>query len=149
MEIFHKKRASGPYYHKFLLNFILQFWNLASANLKSIPQTKPPKCISKSPTGMYQHYWLQSFKLYNVDFSRQIKLIAIKSNSFKVGINSVANRLPTINNRIPLSWLNLSLDTYKVKCKQTLLNVWIQKFEMTNWQGTAGLAVPLFIILLF
>ena len=40
----------------------------------------------------------------------------------KVGINCLANRLTVINNKIPLNWLNLSLDTYKVKCKKLFLN---------------------------
>ena len=40
---------------------------------------------------------------------------------FKVGINSLANRLTSINNKIPLSWLNLSLDTFKIRCKDAFI----------------------------
>ena len=78
------------------------------------------------------------FKLYNVNFNifeflllnhnqiltgRQNKFFVIKSNNYNIGINSLANRLPVINNKIPLDWLNLSFDTFKVKCKKILLAV--------------------------
>ena len=76
------------------------------------------------------------FKLYNMDFnsfefvglnfnqiltSRQTDFVSLKNNTFKVGINSLSNRLYILNNIIPLQWLTLSLDTFKVKCKKLLL----------------------------
>ena len=76
-------------------------------------------------------------KLYNVEFNpiefiilnfnqiltgRQENFISLKSNSFKVGINSLLNRLHFLNNKIPLSWLNLSLCSFKIKCKKLLLS---------------------------
>ena len=79
---------------------------------------------------------LSLFKLYNTDFNpfeftllnqnqiltgRQTNFITSKSNLKKVGINCLANRLTIINNKIPLEWLNLSLGTYKVKCKKLFL----------------------------
>ena len=75
------------------------------------------------------------FKLYNKDFNliefeilnfnqiligRQTNFIKSKSNSLKVGINSLANRLFVINNGIPLNWLNMSIDTFKVHCKKSI-----------------------------
>ena len=75
-------------------------------------------------------------KLYNKDFnvvefcslnfnqvftSRQTKFITIKSNRTKVGLNSLSNRLHLINNMIPLEWLNLSIESYKINCKKLLL----------------------------
>ena len=80
---------------------------------------------------------LSLFKLYNNDFNPlefallnfnqiltglQRNFITLKSNVRKVGINCLANRLTVINNKIPLNWLNLSLDTYKIKCKKLFLN---------------------------
>ena len=79
---------------------------------------------------------LSLFKLYNNDYNplefallnfnqiltgRQTNFISIKSNVRKVGINCLANRLTVINNKIPLDWLNLSLNTYKINCKKLFL----------------------------
>ena len=47
--------------------------------------------------------------------------ISIKSNIYKVGINSLANRLSVLNYKIPLSWLNMSMNTFKIKCKRLFL----------------------------
>ena len=79
---------------------------------------------------------LSLFKLYNNDYNplefallnfnqiltgRQTNFISIKSNVRKVGINCLGNRLTVINNKIPLDWLNLSLNTYKINCKKLFL----------------------------
>ena len=53
--------------------------------------------------------------------SRQTKFISTKTNKRKVGINAIANRLNTLNNKIPLSWLNLSYVTYKLHCKKEFM----------------------------
>ena len=55
---------------------------------------------------------LNSFELILLNFNqiltgRQPYFISLKSNSLKVRINSLANRLPAINNKFPLNWLNL------------------------------------------
>ena len=65
------------------------------------------------------------YKLCNTDFNpikftllnfdqiikaRQTNFISLKSNTLKVGINYLVNRLPVINNKIPLNWLNLSFN---------------------------------------
>ena len=45
-------------------------------------------------------------------------------------INSLANRLPVISNKIPLNWLNMSMDTFKVNCKKIFLFLlWMVNFE--------------------
>ena len=76
------------------------------------------------------------YKLYNSEFnpiefyllnfnqvvtSRQRNFIIVKSNRTRVGLNSLANRLYTINGIVPLEWLNLSIDSYKIRCKKLLL----------------------------
>ena len=73
---------------------------------------------------------LSLFKLYSSDYnslkfsllnfyqvftSRQMTFKTLKSNSTKIGLNSLANRLHHINNRVPLEWLNNSFETFKVK----------------------------------
>jgi len=41
----------------------------------------------------------------------------VKAMNFKVGFNMISNCLSTLNKQIPLQWLNLSLNSYKVKWK--------------------------------
>ena len=76
-------------------------------------------------------------KLYNIEFnptefyllndnqvvtSRQRNFIILKSNKTRVGLNSLANRLHSINGDIPLEWLNLSIETFKIRCKKLYLS---------------------------
>ena len=53
--------------------------------------------------------------------SRQSKFEILKTNVKKVGLNILVNRLSALNNKIPLDWLNGSLDSFKVKAKKLLL----------------------------
>ena len=62
-----------------------------------------------------------SLNINQVITSRQTKFVTVKSNRTKVGLNSLSNRLHTINNLIPLEWLNLTIGSYKVNCKKLLL----------------------------
>ena len=79
---------------------------------------------------------IQLFKLYNTSFptlewshlnqnhfftSRQTTFMSHKTNTYKVGLNALANRLTTLNGKIHLVWLNLSFQSYKIKCKNLLL----------------------------
>ena len=41
--------------------------------------------------------------------------------NYKVGRNILVNRFKYLNNKINYSWLNDSYNTFKVKCKQLLL----------------------------
>ena len=73
---------------------------------------------------------IQLYKLYNtaehslewlhlnhnqILTSRQSHFQILKSNSLKVGLNALANRLANINGKIELAWLNLSFDSFKIK----------------------------------
>ena len=40
---------------------------------------------------------------------------------YEAGKNILLNRFAELNNKIDKSWLNLSLETYKVKCKSLFL----------------------------
>ena len=104
----------------------ISFVNLHQMNNRATPENQM----------IYKHA-LQLHKLYNSSLtnevewlmlndlqvltSRQTKFVIQKGNNTKVGLNALANRLHIINNKIPLSWLNLSVDTFKVKCKSLLL----------------------------
>ena len=48
--------------------------------------------------------------------SRQTMFMALKSNNTKVGIIILSNRLPILNRKIPINWLNESLMSFKMKC---------------------------------
>ena len=78
---------------------------------------------------------IQLFKLYNttihsmdwtelnlnqISTSRQTTFSVLKTNK-KVGLNILVNRLSILNGKIPLGWLNCSLESFKVKCKGLLL----------------------------
>ena len=53
--------------------------------------------------------------------TRQTKFKVIKSNKYIVGNNLLTTRLTILNDQIPLSDLNLSLDSFKVKYKKVFL----------------------------
>ena len=52
---------------------------------------------------------------------RQENFIIQKHNNYKIGSNILCNRLSTLNNEIPFSWLNMPISTYKVNCKKKYL----------------------------
>ena len=55
--------------------------------------------------------------------SHQSKFLILKSNKRKVGLNVVTNRFSTLNSRIPLEWMNKSLESFKIECKRLWLGV--------------------------
>ena len=83
---------------------------------------------------------IQLYKLYNATDSsldwvtlnlnqilttRQTKFLISKSNNNKVGLNILPNRLSILNGIIPLSWLNYTIETYKIHIKKLFLSTWI------------------------
>ena len=98
----------------------------------------PSLIFIKCAPASYMNYKLALclFKLYNGNFnsnkfvqlnlnqiltSRQTVFKTSKNNVFKVGMNSLTSRITHINDTIPLTWLNMLIDTYKVHCKKLLL----------------------------
>ena len=55
--------------------------------------------------------------------SRQTHFKIARSNAFKIGNNKLTTRLCILNNKVILQDLNMSLDSFKVKYKKTLLEV--------------------------
>jgi hypothetical protein len=49
--------------------------------------------------------------------SRQNKFETRSYTTYPIGKNILSARLSILNNKIPLDWLNLGKDSYKVKCK--------------------------------
>ena len=65
--------------------------------------------------------WLDLF--FNQNFnSRNNKVNFVDSSVYKIGKNTLTNRLHLLNNKIPYEWLNLSLETYKIKCKSLFMS---------------------------
>ena len=44
-----------------------------------------------------------------------------RNNTLKIDLNAITNRLRVPNGRISLCWLSLSIDSFKVKFKETML----------------------------
>ena len=85
---------------------------------------------------VYRHA-LQLFKVYNThdwnddwmelnwqqNFNnRSTKVQIIDTSTHKVGKNKLINRLKILSNKIEFEWLNKSLKTFKVKCKELFLS---------------------------
>ena len=79
---------------------------------------------------------LQLFKIFNYSIpvtewdllnqniiftSRQTKFKTTKRNRLRLGMNTMSNRLWILNDKIPLDWLNLSLETFKIKMKSMFI----------------------------
>ena len=54
--------------------------------------------------------------------TRQTSFMTHKNNKQKVGLNAMANRLKILNGKIPLSWLNMTLESFKINCKKLFLS---------------------------
>ena len=64
--------------------------------------------------------WLDlNFKM--IQTSRQKLFEITNSSAYKVGNNILSNRLSCINKRITLDMLNLSIESYKIRCKAEFL----------------------------
>ena len=64
-----------------------------------------------------------NFQLF--DNERNPKIVFTRNQTYDVGKNTLLNRFCDLNNMIDKAWLELSLDTYKVKCKELFLkNRW-------------------------
>ena len=84
---------------------------------------------------IYRHALLL-YKLYNdrqpmtewshLNFQHQFSMrqghfTVAKTNTYKIGDNILVNRLSVLNNLIPLDWLNLSYESYKIKMKEKFI----------------------------
>ena len=64
--------------------------------------------------------WLDlNFKMIHT--SRQTHFEIIKSSNYKVGNNILSNHLTCLNKKIPLEMLNLTIENFKIRCKNMFL----------------------------
>jgi hypothetical protein len=76
--------------------------------------------LFKDCTPSLEHLHL-NFQL--VDNDRSEFPSFIKNDNYKIGSNILINRFAVLNGLIKKDWLNLSLDSFKVKCKQLFLTI--------------------------
>ena len=83
----------------------------------------PSAWNSKSLKTSYSYCEFNSVEFILLNFNQiftscQTTFKTNKSNRTKVGIISLVNRLHSINDKIPLDWLRLSMESFKLKCKE-------------------------------
>jgi hypothetical protein len=71
-------------------------------------------------TGLPSSDW-QTLQKNTLQNRRSAKLHFTSTNKLRCGLNVLPNRLKTITNRIDTSWLMLSKETYKQKCKKEFI----------------------------
>ena len=63
----------------------------------------------------------QTLQKNTLQNQRSARLHFTSSNNLRCGMNVLPNRLKTLTNRIDASWLTLSKETYKQKCKKEFI----------------------------
>ena len=61
----------------------------------------------------------------NLKITHLNHFITLEYNRTEAGLNSFANRLHLVNGLIPLNWLNLIINSFKIKCKE-IFPKWIE-----------------------
>ena len=104
----------------------ISFVSIHEINRRSTPENF---LLYKHALALYKLYWSDEPTIefcalnYNsILTSRQTNFITSKDNKRRVGLNALANRFYSLNNRIPLMQLNKSLNSYKIFCKNEFLN---------------------------
>jgi hypothetical protein len=54
---------------------------------------------------------------------RNLKLVFIRNNKYKVGLNRISNRMRSITNVVNKSWMNLSRNSFKKLCKDNIIGL--------------------------
>ena len=86
-----------------------------SANPNMLMKNKLALCLFKLYDTNYNPKEFVCLNSNQILTSRQANFITSKSNSIKVGIKCLTNRLYLLNGKIPLLSLNSTIDTFKVK----------------------------------
>ena len=78
-------------------------------------------CLFKLMTSTnYTIEWV-ALNFNQIITSRQTTFMALRANKRKVGLNAFTNRMFILNSRIPFTWFNMSLDTFKIHCKREFI----------------------------
>ena len=76
--------------------------------------------------------WIHPLNFQLYDNARSKKLVFSRRHNYDVGKNILLDILCSINNVIDRQWLNLGLDSYKIKWKQTFLNWLVDKMTVAT-----------------
>ena len=106
-------------------NYMMSYDHLHSVNNRAQPAQILKYKLALMLFKLYRdkipsHEWL-ALNEEQIFTSRQTKCNVNSYSNYKVGFNTPTRRLTFINNAIELVWLNLSFDSFKIKCKNLFL----------------------------
>ena len=105
---------------------LLSYYNLHKLTKRATPAMYSSyKCailLHKTFNAMsWNDEWLHlNFSVINT--SRQGSFMINRSNNSRIGMNATCNKFFNLNGKIPLEWLNLNINSYKLKCKNLFLS---------------------------
>ena len=104
--------------------------SISFMELHKIPKRVMPEKYSKYKTALLL-YWILNDNVPHdewtnlndniINTSRQTCFKTSRNHKRIVGPNCIANRLHSLNDTIPLTWLNYSPNKYKIACKELFL----------------------------
>ena len=104
---------------------MMSFNDLHSVNNRALPDQmlkyKHALLLFNIYNNEVPHFEWLALNIDQIFTSRSNKFQVLTVINYKVGSNILTHRLSVINNQIPLSWLNLSKETFKIKCKELFL----------------------------
>ena len=100
----------GRLFHWQSVSFFV--WILSSFCYDTCVLGSPPCCLE-----IVGFEWLHKYELNDINNFVQI----IDNSSLLIGKNTIVSRFKSLNNLFDYDWLNLSLDTFKLKCKSKFL----------------------------
>ena len=101
---------------------MISFEKIHKMKNRAMPEALMPyKCAIQ----LFKEHSLEwiNLNLNQILTTRQINFITMKTNETKAGLKILSNRLSLLNGLIPLLWLNLSTNTFKVNCKKLILGI--------------------------
>jgi hypothetical protein len=71
---------------------------------------------------------IEQENLQNVTLNhrRNIKLTFVPINQSRVGLSRIVNRLQSVSKMLDKKWLNLSKESFKLKCKMSIVQTQLQ-----------------------
>lgn len=62
-----------------------------------------------------------NLQLITMNDRRNVKLVFIRNNKYKIGLNRLSNRMRSVTNVVNKSWMNLSRERFKKLCKDNII----------------------------
>jgi hypothetical protein len=113
-------KICNPSYHKYM-----SFEILHTINNRALPDQM---MMYKHALLLYKLYQFRTPTLEWIELqhsqiltTRQAHFEVCSPTLYTVGKNTLTHRLSILNRKIDLNWLNLSLESFKIKCKDRFL----------------------------